>query len=47
MIIGPPHRIEDLGHTEIPEEIFLEYLKEIGDKFWYEDYRFCFVKRFH
>lgn len=31
--MGPPHKIEDLGETEIPQEIFVEYLFELQSEF--------------
>lgn len=32
-VIGPPHKVEDLGETEVPEEVFHDYLKDISDQF--------------
>jgi hypothetical protein len=32
-MMGPPHKVEDLGTTEIPQDLFVEYLKDVKDKF--------------
>ncbi len=31
--MGPPHKIEDLGETEIPQDIVQEYLFDLGPEF--------------
>ncbi len=31
--MGPPNKVEDLGETGIPQEIFMEYLFELQDQF--------------
>ena len=33
--MGPPHQVEDLGETDVPEEIFRDYLKDISAQFRY------------
>ncbi|XP_064394250.1 desumoylating isopeptidase 1-like [Halichondria panicea] len=37
-IMGPPNKVEDLGETGIPQEIFMEYLFELQDQFQPEKY---------
>ena len=32
-MIGPPQKVEDLGETEVPQDLFLEYLVELGLQF--------------
>ena len=34
-IMGPPHKVEVLGETEIPQDIFQEYLFDLGPQFGY------------
>jgi hypothetical protein len=36
--IGPPTKFIHLGYTEIPEEIFMEFLREISSRFTQETY---------
>ena len=31
--MGPPHKVEDLGETQIPQEIFMEYLFDLQAQF--------------
>ena len=31
--MGPPHKVEDLGDTHIPEDVFMEYLTDLGPQF--------------
>lgn len=33
--MGQPHKIEDLGETEIPQDIFQEYLIDMSPQFRY------------
>ena len=33
--MGQPHKVEELGDTEVPEELFQEYLFDLGPKFGY------------
>ena len=33
MVIGQPDMIEDLGETEVPQELFIEYLCDLGPQF--------------
>jgi hypothetical protein len=37
-IMGPPHKVEDLGETEIPQDVFEEYLHDIASEFKPEKY---------
>ena len=32
-ILGPPDKIEDLGETEVPEDLLYEYLVDLGPQF--------------
>ena len=41
-ILGQPHRVEELGDTEIPEEVFNQYLIGLKDSFRYIKYRICY-----
>ena len=31
--MGPPHKVEDLGDTQIPQEIFMDYLFDLSSNF--------------
>ena len=31
--MGPPHKIEELGETQIPQEIFTDYLFDLSSNF--------------
>lgn len=31
--MGPPHKVEDLGETEIPQEVFMDYIFDLQDQF--------------
>ena len=31
--MGPPHKIEDLGETQIPQEVFTDYLFDLSSNF--------------
>ncbi len=31
--MGPPHKVEELGDTEVPEDIYREYLFDLAPKF--------------
>lgn len=33
--MGAPHRVEELGETQIPEEIFQEYLTDLAPQYGY------------
>ncbi|XP_003383659.1 PREDICTED: desumoylating isopeptidase 1-like [Amphimedon queenslandica] len=37
-VMGPPHQVEDLGETDVPEEIFRDYLKDISAQFSNQTY---------
>ena len=32
-IMGPPHKIEELGETQIPQEVFTDYLFDLSSNF--------------
>ena len=32
-MMGPPHKVEDLGETQIPKEVFDDYLFSLRDEF--------------
>ncbi len=32
-IMGSPHKIEDLGETEIPQDVFMDYIFDLQDQF--------------
>jgi hypothetical protein len=32
-MMGAPHKVEELGETQIPEEIFIEYLMDLAPQF--------------
>lgn len=33
MIVGPPGKVEELGETQVPEWLFEEYLRDLGEQF--------------
>lgn len=37
-IMGAPHRVEELGETQIPEEIFQEYLTDLAPQYGPDTY---------
>lgn len=40
-IIGQPDKIEDIGETQIPQDLFFEYLFDLGPQFTYATYWHC------
>lgn len=33
MIVGPPGKVEELGETQVPKDLFEEYLGDLGEQF--------------
>ena len=38
LTLGPPHEIIDVGETEVPEEIFLDYIENLKQEYTADKY---------
>lgn len=46
-ILGQPHQVQELGETEVPEDLFQEFLIDLGPRFGYGCVCVCVYVRFN